>query len=246
MDWEVAVPQQYMADALDAAHQLFDAHDVSLPGVGVFVRFGKVERGGWLSYHSAGKDFREGDTAMFFETPVAVPVGYSDVQMADYLHIYRELIGLFVRHFGARAHWGKNLDSVFALQRSVGTYEGRIDKLNEAIAELDPYGVFANDFARRIGVVWPKQGQDFALALGHSACSCGTDDPAQAVCAYRDMNVFASPCRAACAGKQATDLLPGACSALLATPCSILDPRTCVYDRKAQEQDPFVEPLVRY
>jgi FAD/FMN-containing dehydrogenase len=246
MDWEVAVPQQYMADALDAARKMFDAHDVSLPGVGVFVRFGKVERGGWLSYHSAGKEFAEGETAMFFETPVAVPVGYSDVQLTDYLHIYRELIGLFVRHFGARAHWGKNLDSVFALQRSVGTYEGRIDKVNEAVAELDPYGVFANDFARRIGVTWPKQGQDFSLALGHGACSCGTEGPALTACAYRDMNVFASPCRAACAGKTASDLLPGACSALVREPCSPFETTTCVYDRKAREQNPFVEPLVRF
>lgn len=246
MDWEVAVPQQYMADALAAARKMFDAHNVSLPGVGVFVRFGKVERGGWLSYHSAGKEFAEGETAMFFETPVAVPVGYSEVQLTDYLHIYRELIGLFVRHFGARAHWGKNLDSVFALQRSVGTYEGRIDKVNEAVAELDPYGVFANDFARRIGVTWPKQGQDFTLALGHGACSCGTEGPALGACSFRDMNVFASPCRAACAGRGASDLLPGACSALLREPCSAFETTTCVYDRKAREQNPFVEPLVRF
>jgi hypothetical protein len=109
MDWEVAVPQQYIQDALRAARRVFDAHDVSLPGVGVFVRFGKIERGSWLSYHSAGKEFAEGQTAMFFETPVAVPAGYSETELKDYLHIYQGLISLFVRHFGARAHWGKNL-----------------------------------------------------------------------------------------------------------------------------------------
>jgi FAD/FMN-containing dehydrogenase len=155
MDWEVAIPQQYAADALRAARAVFDAHSVSLPGVGAFLRFGKIEKGGWLSYHSAGKEFAEGQTALFFETPVAVPVGYTAQQLDDYLHIYQGLIGLFVRHFGARAHWGKNRDQVFELQRALGTYDGRIDAFNEAVAQLDPTGVFANDFARRIGVVWP-------------------------------------------------------------------------------------------
>jgi FAD/FMN-containing dehydrogenase len=156
MDWEVAVPQQYMHDAVLAARKVFDAHDVSLPGVGAFLRFGKIERGGWLSYHSAGKQFAEGQTAMFFETPVSVPAGYSESELSDYLHIYKSLIELFVRHYGARAHWGKNLDGVFMLQQQLGTYEGRLDMFNAAVAELDPRGVFANAFAKRIGVVWPE------------------------------------------------------------------------------------------
>lgn len=244
MDWEVAIPQQYMADALHAARKVFDAHDVSLPGVGVFVRFGKIEQGGWLSYHSAGKDFAEGQTAMFFESPVAVPAGYSKAELADYLHIYQELIGLFVRHLGARAHWGKNLDPIFDLQRSVGTFDGRIDKVNEAIAQLDPYGVFANDFARRIGVHWPQEGADFGQALGQSPCSCGIEAAPQ--CAYRDKLVYANGCRASCAGKAATDLVAGPCQAFVWGVCSALDTRTCVWEQKAREQNPFVDPVIRY
>lgn len=164
MDWEVAIPQQYIQDALQTARKVFDAHNVSLPGVGVFVRFGKIERGSWLSYHSAGREFAEGQTAMFFETPVAVPAGYSEEQLGDYLHVYQELISLFVRHFGARAHWGKNLDAIFELQHEVGTYAGRIEKMNEAVAQLDPRGVFANAFARRIGVRWPEESARVASA----------------------------------------------------------------------------------
>ncbi|MET0286068.1 MAG: FAD-binding protein [Polyangiales bacterium] len=155
MDWEVAVPQQYMRDALQAARKIFDAHNVSLPGVGAFLRFGKIERGGWLSYHGAGKQFAEGQTAMFFETPVAVPAGYSDSELRDYLYVYQTMIELFVRHYGARAHWGKNLDGIFTLQQQVGTYEGRLERFNAAVAKLDPKGVFANAFAQRIGVRWP-------------------------------------------------------------------------------------------
>ncbi|MFT3924043.1 MAG: FAD-binding protein [Myxococcales bacterium] len=243
MDWEVAVPQQYIGDALRAARQVFDAHDVSLPGVGVFVRFGKIEKGSWLSYHSAGADFAEGQTAMFFETPVAVPAGYSDAELRDYLRIYQGLIGLFIRHFGARAHWGKNLDEVFELQQGVGTYAGRLDKMNRAVAMLDPFGVFANDFARRIGIHWPRQTEGFD-ELTSEVQPCGVE--ADPKCAYQARVTYANGCRAQAAGEDAQGLLPGPCDGLIWEPCSAIDPRTCVWDRKQHEQSAFAPALVSY
>ncbi|HEX6244982.1 MAG TPA: FAD-binding protein, partial [Polyangiales bacterium] len=196
MDWEVAVPEPYIQLALETARKVFDAHDVSLPGVGVFLRFGKIERGGWLSYHSSGRKFAEGQTAMFFETPVAVPAGYTQKQLDDYLHIYRELASLFIRHFGARAHWGKNSAALFAEQVKAGTYEGRLDKMNQAVGELDPYGVFANDFASALGIRWPKRDESFARALAGDTCDCGTES--EPVCAYRDHHTYANRCRSRC------------------------------------------------
>ena len=243
MDWEVAVPQQYIQDALRTARRMFDAHDVSLPGVGVFVRFGKIEKGSWLSYHSAGKAFAEGQTAMFFETPVAVPAGYSEAELRDYLHIYQELISIFVRHFGARAHWGKNLDAIFELQRTAGTYAGRVEKMNQAVAELDPYGVFANDFARRIGVQWPNEQEGFSALTGEPD-SCGVEADPQ--CAYESKRTFANLCRAQRAGVSSSGLLSGTCEALVWAPCSAFESTTCVWDRKAREQSVFAEPLARF
>jgi hypothetical protein len=243
MDWEVAVPQQYIQDALRAARRVFDAHDVSLPGVGVFVRFGRIERGSWLSYHSAGKQFAEGQTAMFFETPVAVPAGYSEAELRAYLHIYEGLISLFVRHFGARAHWGKNLDAIFALQAQSGTYAGRVEKMNEAVAELDPYGVFANAFARRLGVRWPQEDAGFA-ALVSTPQPCGVE--AEPQCAFASQTTHANACRAQASGLTPDALLPGPCAALQWDVCSVADARTCVWDRKVREQNPFAAPLVSY
>ncbi|HET8934173.1 MAG TPA: FAD-binding protein [Polyangiales bacterium] len=156
-DFEVAIPQQHIASALRIARQVFDAHHISLPGVGAFLRFTKIERGGWLTYHGAGEQFVEGETAMFFETPVVIPVGFTDAQLRDYLYPYEQLLTLFIRYFGARCHWGKNSARLFDVQTAHGTYAGRIEKVNAVLAELDPYGVFSNDFASRIGMRWPKR-----------------------------------------------------------------------------------------
>jgi hypothetical protein len=243
MDWEVAVPQQYIQDALVTARKMFDAHDVSLPGVGVFVRFGKIERGSWLSYHSAGKAFAAGQTAMFFEMPVTVPAGYSDAQLQDYLHIYQELISIFIRYYGARAHWGKNLDAIFELQRAVGTYDGRIEKMNLAVAQLDPYGVFASAFARRIGIVWPRESQGFSALTG-SAERCGNG--ADPVCAYQTKRTYANSCRAAEAGAPANELIAGTCARYSWGSCSLIDSTTCVWDSKDHEQSAANPPLVSY
>lgn len=244
MDWEVAVPQQYIQLALETARKVFDAHNVSLPGVGVFLRFGKIERGGWLSYHSTGKQFAEGQTALFFETPVAVPAGYTPDQLAEYLHIYRELISLFIRHFGARAHWGKNNDAIFAAQVEAGTYEGRIERMNLAVAKLDPYGVFANSFASDLGIRWPKRGENFARALADEPCECGVESAP--VCAYREQRDFANRCRAQCAGVAMAELLNGPCAAFEWAPCPLLAEETCVWERKPREQNPLLEPVVRF
>ncbi|MET0341239.1 MAG: FAD-binding protein [Polyangiales bacterium] len=245
MDWEVAVPEQHMQTAVRAARALFDAHDVSLPGVGAFLRFGKIERGGWLSYHSAGEQFEEGKTAMFFETPVAVPAGYTDAALRSYLHIYEQLASLFIRHLGARAHWGKNLDALFDLQRAVGSYGPRIEGMNRAVAELDPYGVFANTFASRIGIRWPRGQEDFASALGGTR-SCACDAAAEPVCAVGTRTTYANACRAACDSLSSANLVKGPCASLELASCSLLDARTCVWRKRGKHADRSEAPLIRF
>jgi FAD/FMN-containing dehydrogenase len=244
MDWEVVVPEQHMHEALSIARQVFDAHSVHLPGVGVFLRFTRVERGGFLTYHGAGGPFVEGERAMFFETPVAVPAGYSDSQLREYLHVYEQLAALFIRYFGARAHWGKNLDSLFDLQRTLGSYGERIDAMNEAVAELDPYGVFANQFAERAGIRWPRAGEDFARALGASTCACGVT--ATPVCEYGTRRTFANACRAACSGVASAQLVNGACAELEWDQCSLIDEQTCVWRKQGATADRTRAPELRY
>jgi FAD/FMN-containing dehydrogenase len=243
MDWEVVVPEKHMQEALHIARQVFDAHNVHLPGVGVFLRFTKVERGGYLTYHGAGGPFVEGERAMFFETPVAVPVGYSEAQLREYLYVYEQLASLFIRYFGARAHWGKNLDALFDLQRGLGTYAERLDGMNQAVAELDPYGVFSNAFAERIGIRWPKRDADFASALGGDTCSCsGVAEP---VCDAGARITHANACRAACSGAPAAQLVPGPCAALEWGECSAFEAGMCVWRKQGAAADRTRAPELR-
>ena len=244
MDWEVVIPERHMQEALRIARQVFDAHSVHLPGVGVFLRFTRVERGGFLTYHGAGGPFIEGERAMFFETSVAIPVGYNDRQLREYLHVYEQLAALFIRHFGARAHWGTNLDSLFDLQRSLGSYAQRIDAMNAAVAELDPFGVFANQFAERVGIRWPKAGEDFANALSGSACACGVT--AEPVCDVAKRHTFANACRAACSGVASAQLIKGACAELMWDRCSLIDDQTCVWRKHGARADRTAPPELRY
>jgi DNA-directed RNA polymerase specialized sigma54-like protein len=181
---------------------------------------------------------------MFFETPTAVPVGYSAAQLREYLFVYEQLATLFIRHFGARAHWGKNLDALFELQRAIGTYAGRIEPMNAAVAELDPYGVFANDFAERIGVRWPKRGENFATASGVNACACGV--LAEPVCEYKTRHTFANVCRASCEHVDSSQLVPGTCAQLEWDTCSVLDSRTCVWRKQGAAADRGDSPLLAY
>jgi UDP-N-acetylenolpyruvoylglucosamine reductase len=209
MDWEVAVPQKHIQSTLEIARRVFRDQGVCLPGVGAFLRFGLVEKGGFLSYHGAGEAFNEGETALFFETPVTVPMGYSQDQLDAYLGVYRNLMTTLVERFGARAHWGKNRDELFAKQVAVGTYRTRMPEFNRAVAEMDPYGVFSNDYAKSVGVRWPHLGEDFTRVYGGKSCGCSLE--AAPVCDRRSKVDSTNECRARCAGSKTEDLLQDTC-----------------------------------
>ena len=116
--------------------------------------------------------------------------------------------------------------------------------MNAAVAELDPYGVFANRFAERAGIRWPKAGQDFARALGGSSCDCSVE--AAPVCDYSTRRTFANACRAACSGLTGAQLISGACAQLQWDRCSPIDSQTCVWRKQGALADRTRAPELRY
>jgi hypothetical protein len=116
--------------------------------------------------------------------------------------------------------------------------------MNQAVAELDPYGVFANAFSAALGIRWPKQGENFALALGANECDCGVES--EPVCAFCERRDHPSYCRAGCAGHAHEELLEGPCDSFEFAPCGPNDGRTCVYERKQREHDPLADPVATY
>jgi|GEM_PF-865412 len=169
MDWEVAVPFEQMQPALkyvnDFAHGMNEKNrEIPMPLIGIFVRFSKSEDKGLLSYTGAGGGFIEGSTVLHIEMPIYVPSNMGEEQFREYMDAYETVNHTLIKNFGGRAHWGKNQyyfdgkshPSIFELQRDLGVYGDRLERFNKAIAEFDPKGMFANRYAKYLGIVHPE------------------------------------------------------------------------------------------
>ena len=69
-------------------------------------------------------------------------------------------MNMLVTKYGARAHWGKNTHSnnswIFELQRDNKSYGDYLNRYSEKIGQVDPNGMFANKFAKSIGIKYPN------------------------------------------------------------------------------------------
>lgn len=93
---------------------------------------------------------------MFFEMPVFIPKDIKCADLARYEKVYSDLAERLVEDFGGRAHWGKNRRSLFQLQRRLGTYGDNMKQFRDVVKQMDPTGMFANQFGVDIGLRWPQ------------------------------------------------------------------------------------------
>ncbi|CAA0119791.1 L-gulono-1,4-lactone dehydrogenase [BD1-7 clade bacterium] len=165
MDWEVAVPFNNMQAAMEYVRDFTNGMNVKnrstpVPLIGIFVRFSKVENNTLLAYTGTGNGFEDGTIAVHIEMPIFVPAALSEQQFNEYMDPYEEAMRVLVTQYGARGHWGKNMHSddpwMFELQRDIGAYGDRLTRFNNAVAKVDPNGMFANKFAKAIGIKYPN------------------------------------------------------------------------------------------
>lgn len=165
MDWEVAVPAQHLQAAMEYIRDFTNGlnsknRNVPVPLIGIFVRFSQSESNALMAYTGAGEDFVDGTTAAHIEMPIFVPINLSESQFDEYMAPYEEAMAKLVQDFGARAHWGKNMHSgdpwIFELQQQLGSYGDRLMRFSQKVGEFDPDGVFANRYAKTIGVSYPN------------------------------------------------------------------------------------------
>ena len=207
--WEVAVPQANIQPALNAVRTLVKDNQLCLPLIGMYLRFSKIEDISLLSFANTGGAFKEGETAMFIEIPVYIPVGFSTEKMEAYLATSHKIVQLLIEEYGGRAHWGKNQDWVFAGQKDLGTYSDKLARFNKVVAALDPLGVFSNSFAKKIGITWPKLGEDFSAFCANNTCKCSVES--MPVCERNQEISYTNRCRALCDGTADSELLEGRC-----------------------------------
>lgn len=165
MDWELAVPQQNIQAAMEYVKAFTHGEnaagrDIPVPLIGIFVRFSKSEGNALMAYTGSGNGFADNSIVAHIETPIFVPVDLSDEQFDAYMAPYEDLMRTLIEKFGARGHWGKNMyhhDAwLFELQRDQKVYGDYLDRFNKKVGELDPNGMFANRFAKSIGLSYPN------------------------------------------------------------------------------------------
>lgn len=166
-DWEIFIPGQFAQAALKMAQSYFQTHrpdgvhGICLPLIGIFIRFAPPEDGTLIAHTVNEGVFGNSPTGgnvagMFFEMPVFIPKGIKCADLARYEKVYSDLAEKLVTDFGGRGHWGKNRRSLFQLQRRLGTYGDNIKQFREVVKQMDPKGMFANQFGVDIGLRWPE------------------------------------------------------------------------------------------
>lgn len=154
-DWEIAVPKSRANDAMKFIKKHFKDNKACLPLVGIFVRYAPSEGRSLLAHtNSSGGDWKEGETAVFFEAPVYYPVGFSPDQMARYEKVYVDFVRELITKYSGRPHWGKNKQWAFDLAKDLGAYGDHLEKFQLAIDRFDPHGTFANKFSENLGIVY--------------------------------------------------------------------------------------------
>ncbi len=152
MDWEIAVPASKAQEALIAIKKHVQENQTCLPLVGVFVRFTPSSDQTLLAHtHSDGKDWINGEPAVFFEMPVYIPIGFSKQKYAEYESQYVEFTKMLITKFSGRPHWGKN--KLWALNLAIkrGAYEESFSKFKKVMNQFDPNGTFSSKFSKKLG-----------------------------------------------------------------------------------------------
>ena len=59
---------------------------------------------------------------------------------------------LIIEKFHGRAHWGKNEDWIFQSENQLGNFGDKFDRFRKVVKQLDPNGVFSNEFSKNLGL----------------------------------------------------------------------------------------------
>jgi hypothetical protein len=149
LDFEVAIPMRNAEAALALVNDAADRFHLCLPLIGVFLRFSAADDSTLIGHAS------QKEPVMFLELVAyasqAHAVKPDDAYYKPYWDVVRTLL---TSKYGGRAHWGKNATDLFQTERQLNTdVEDRLRRFRAVRAEMDPDGLFVNDFARDVGLV---------------------------------------------------------------------------------------------
>jgi FAD/FMN-containing dehydrogenase len=160
LDWEVALPESEIEGALAYVKGQLQEHQLYNPAIGVVIRADRAVTDTLLASAAAGSGVAAGERIYHLEFPIYFPYAFSADQIAAYQAPYVEMILYLIRNHRARPHLGKNRSDIFAHPVTLAANADRRALFQPFIDQMDPAGVFANDFLRQAGFTWPNERQD--------------------------------------------------------------------------------------
>jgi len=157
LDWEVAVPEPDVDAALNYVKGKLQEHQLYNPAIGVVIRADRAVPDTLLASSAAGSGVPAGERMYHLEFPTFYPYGFTPEQIERYHAPYAEMVLHLIRHHRARPHLGKNRADIFAHPDTLAASADRRARFQPFIDEVDPEGVFANDFLRQAGFRWPRE-----------------------------------------------------------------------------------------
>lgn len=184
LEYEGGMPFSQIQAAVQYLNSIYDRDDVCQPLIGTIMRFDNADDSLILSGNHARNGINDGDRMVHLEFVEYWGYGLDEQKLEAFVNTpYREIITHLVENFDYWPHWGKNDEWVFQLPALQSRNAPERSIFNQAIAQLDPYGVFSNEFTRNAGLSSPQEGGDFATAYYGSCAGQDNDGDGISNCA---------------------------------------------------------------
>ncbi|HVJ95126.1 MAG TPA: FAD-binding protein [Labilithrix sp.] len=167
-DFEFSVRFEHAAEILNYIDTRFDQAGRGMPLIGTVVRFDEVRDDTLFGVNAVRDGTALGDRIVHIEMPFYRPYGFSDAQLAAYAKPYYDIMEyVAARYPDAQFHFGKNTPQLFANAAHRANSASRLARFQSVVDAWDPYGVYANDYLRNLGITWRLDGERFSSVYIH-------------------------------------------------------------------------------
>ncbi len=191
LEYEGAMPMSQIQAAVQYLKSVYDRDDVCQPLIGTIMRFDRADDGLLISANHARPGIAAGEQMVHLEFVEFWGYGLDDGGLERWVSTpYTEVIKHLVDNYNYWPHWGKNDEWVFTHPSVMARNASERSQFNQAIAQLDPFGVFSTTATRRNGFSSPQEGQDFAAHYYGNCASQDSDGDGISDCTDRKPNEF--------------------------------------------------------
>ena len=148
---ELAIPQGSQKEALEAIRDYYEQSDTCEIFSVYNLRFVRVTDQSLVANASPGEEFQVGELAMFVEINGYYPKGMPADQFQTFDQYNTGLVRLLIEHYGARPHWGKGEAWYHRYSDQQGRRSEGKRQFRQVLRDVDPLGMFQNDFTERAG-----------------------------------------------------------------------------------------------